>query len=83
MLSSFFSRCLSGDFAFLLGMEKGRVSSVLEQAGIDFSFFEMQAPGIKSGVLRVVKQEMVNGSLLLTISLFDVLGPDALNEGGI
>ncbi len=73
MLNSILNRCPTGDFGFLLGMEKNRAADLLEEAKIDFSFVEMRLPWAESGVFRVIKQEMVNGSLLLTISLFDIL----------
>jgi hypothetical protein len=69
----------SGGFDILLGMEKDRAARLLEEAGLTFSFSELQPPrrmaqppGAK-GAFRVIKQEMVNGALLLTISLFDML----------
>ena len=61
-----------------LGMEKSRAEKILSCMHSPFSFEKIETPWdekkeANNGEWRVIRQETVNGTLLLTASLFDVL----------
>lgn len=66
------------DAPFLLGMEVFRAEKLLSEAEIKYSLIKAttQWDDEENGVFRIIKQEMVEGELLLTISLFGVLRED-------